>query len=430
MRVLLISHGLPPESVGGVEQHVDGIARALAERGHHVHVLAKSGRDGHEQGSCIDETPEQTGRATPYRVTRIVYRYEDLESLRSLYRVPAMDAAIEAFLDRTESTHGAFDAVHVHHLTGLSTGLLEVLKRRGTRTLMTLHDYWLLCPRGQMWDRQGRMVEAAEPQRCAECLHASFGGWVPEGAEGRSVVTERLEDTRALLDLPDQLITPSARAIPPFKALGLPADRIRVVENAVDTRRLRRVASPDFDPNRRLRIGFLGTLIPSKGLRILVRALLRLPPGQIELRIHGNTVNYHGDTGYLCRVFESLRPGDRVSYHGPYDDAQLPEILSEIDVLAAPALWREVFGLTAREALSAGRPVLVSNRGSLQDALQGGEAGLVLPAGDELAWAQAIDQLDRDRPRLQRMSEAARTVCAPRAFEDLAAELEGLYRGR
>ena len=42
MRILLISHGLPPDSIGGVEQHVDGLARALAAGHHAVEIFARA----------------------------------------------------------------------------------------------------------------------------------------------------------------------------------------------------------------------------------------------------------------------------------------------------------------------------------------------------------------------------------------------------
>ena len=94
-RILLLTHGLPPDDVGGVEQHVDGLARELVALGHDVHVWAKTGRAGPEQGTRIDETAPDA----PYRTTRVVYRYEGLEGFLSLYRVPLLEASLADFLD-------------------------------------------------------------------------------------------------------------------------------------------------------------------------------------------------------------------------------------------------------------------------------------------------------------------------------------------
>ncbi len=414
LNILLTSHGLPPESVGGVEQHVDGLARALFSQGHAVEVYAKTGGDG-EQGL------QRAEPGHPYPVTRVVYRYEGLDSLASLYRQPVLDTAFDAFLaDRS------FDVVHLHHFTGMSTGLLDVLAARGIPSVVTLHDYWLMCPRGQMWHRRGERCERVEVDRCADCLAPTFGGWLPADRRGEIVGAVHRE-ARELLEKADSLVTPSARAIPPFEALGVPRDRIPVVENGVDTEGLQSVPPLDPAASGPLRIGYLGTLIPSKGLDVLVDALQRLPAGMATLDIWGNAVPYHGDDGFLTRTFARLRPGAPVTYHGPYLPADLPRILARIDALAAPALWSEAFGLTPREAAAAGRPVVVSRVGALQDAVQNGVEGFVVEPGDPAALATALAELAGDRQRLCAMGTAARS--RSRGFAAMARDLVTIYTG-
>ncbi len=128
---------------------------------------------------------------------------------------------------------------------------------------------------------------------------------------------------------------------------------------------------------------------------------------------------------YPLRCFQRLQPGAGVSYHGPYALGELPHLLAGIDVLAAPALWHESFGLTVREALAAGRPVLVSRVGGLQDAVQDGKEGLVLPPGDVPAWTAALARLAADRGLVQRMAGAARARA--RGFAAMAADLLAVY---
>lgn len=415
LNILLIAHGFPPESVGGVEQHVDGLARALVAAGHRVEIYARTGQAG-EQGTLIDDHWEDA----PCPVTRVIYRYEGLESLASLYRRPELDAALEHFLATRE-----FDVAHIHHLTGLSTGLLDVLTTAGIPTVMTLHDYWLMCPRGQMWRDDGTACENVEPTTCSACLTPTFGDWIPPS--GGAEVLERLhEEARELLALPRHLIVPSARVIPPFAALGVPAERFHVVENGVDTEALLAVPPPETQPGQPLRVGYLGTLIPSKGLDILVEAIQSLDEGVASLAIWGNTVSYHGDETFPSRVFSRLRPRDRVEHHGPYTTADLPEILSSVDVVVAPALWHEAFGLTIREALAAGRPVVVSRIGGLQDAIDDGVEGLLVPPKDPGALREALSRLAADEGLRRRMSTAARQRC--RSFSQMAADLLPLYR--
>lgn len=413
MRILLVSHGLPPESVGGVEQHVAGLARELAARGQRVHVYTRTGRSG-APGQLVRERTD----AGP--VTRVIYRYEDVRCLEDLHGTPVLDEAFARFLESE-----TFDVAHVHHLTGISSAVLRRLSEAGVPTALTLHDYWTICPRGQMWHREERMCPAVDPAACSACLEETFAGWLAGGTTPEAVAAHH-RHALEILNAADALVVPSARAIPPFAALGVAAERFEVVENAVDTGALGRLAPPAGRAGAPLRVGYLGTLIPSKGLHVAVEALDLLPRNSALLQIWGNTVPYHGDRSYLMRVFSGLRPDAAVSYHGPYSQARLPSILAGLDVVVVPALWAEAFGLTAREALAAARPVVVSRIGGLQDAVENGVEGFCVPPGDPAALAEALGRLATDRDLLARMAAAARRRV--RGFPAMAEDLLGIYR--
>ncbi len=417
MRILLVSHGYPPGSVGGVEQHVFGLANALALAGHRVHVLARAHRPGRPQGEFA-----ATAVGNP-SVTEICYRWEGVGSLAAIYSCEPMAAAVARFVAERAAAGESFDLAHVHHLTGLSVDSVAALRACGLPVVLTLHDYWLFCPRGQMFHHREEACERATVERCAPCLEATFPSWLDAG-DRSGIVAAVHARARDVLALADQLVVPSRRAMEPFVDLGVPAERFAVVANGVDVEALRRVPAPAAGPGP-LRVGFLGTLLPSKGLHVLLAAMRGLPPGAATLDVHGNAAPYHGDSGYLTRCFSTLRPGDGVRYHGPYGLDELPRILAGIDVLAAPALWHEAFGLTVREALAAGRPVLVSRVGGLADALPDRGAGFVLPPGDVPAWTAALADLAADRSLVRRLAAAGRHLA--RDFAAMAGELADLY---
>ncbi len=417
MRILLISHGLPPDSVGGVEQHVDGLAKALVQAGHDVEIFARANLPGTQQGE-----PTTLSDANP-RITRVAYRWEQVANLTTIYTSPPMAAAMRTFLARRLADGVRFDVAHVHHLTGMSTDSLAELADAQVPTVLTLHDYWLFCPRGQMFHRREERCETASIARCGECLTATFPWWLNAHNRDAEVATVHARALRALA-MPQCLVVPSARAIPPFVALGVPEQRFLVVENGVDTERLMQLDPPSVGPGP-LRLGYLGTVMPSKGLHVLLDAIAQLPPGRVTLRIHGNVVPYHGDESYATRCFARLRPDSGVHYFGPYGLDALPAILQDIDVLAAPALWHEAFGLTVREALAAARPVLVSRVGGLQDAVIDGQQGVVLPPGDVAAWAAAILRLCDDPREVHRLARTARSRA--RGFAAMASDLVAIY---
>jgi glycosyltransferase involved in cell wall biosynthesis len=418
MRILLVSHGLPPEHVGGVEQHVDGLARALVAAGHDVEIFAREGGAGPAEGNV-----RVTATGNP-RIARATYRWERVVDLDAMYTSPGMAAALRGHLRERGAAGATFDVAHVHHLTGMSTDSLDVLAEAGVPTVLTLHDYWLFCPRGQMFHVREEACATASLARCSECLAATFPSWIDATNGPERVARLHARALRALA-LPQVLVVPSARAIPPFTALGVPAARFVVVENGVDTDRLLALPPPGVGPGP-LRVGYLGTVMPSKGLHVLLDAVARLPAGKVSLRIHGNVVPYHGDFGYATRCFARLQPGGDVHYLGPYGLGALPAILEPLDVVAAPALWHEAFGLTVREALAAGRPVLVSGVGGLQDAVVDGKQGRVLPPGDVAAWAAVLAEWADDPRLVRRLGRSARTRA--RGFAAMAADLVGVYR--
>lgn len=102
-------------------------------------------------------------------------------------------------------------------------------------------------------------------------------------------------------------------------------------------------------------------------------------------------------------VVERAGRGDlrgRVHRLGRVPRAELAALMAGAAAVAVPSRY-EGFGLPALEAMAAGRPVVVSDAGSLPEVV--GHAGLVVPAGDVAAWAVALDELVTDRALAARL---------------------------
>ena len=380
----LICQGWEPD-VGGVESHAADLARALAQRGHRCHVLCLDYGEGLEPYSTRDA--ERAGVA----VRRMAYRYHDQSSLDDVIHNDRANDAVLAWLAETPC-----DLVHVHHATGFGLGALAAIDDVGQPLVMTLHDYWALCPRGQMLRHDGARCEVPEAEACGRCLAATWPHLQPDvaGAGGR---TARALD---LLRRPQRLFTPSERARAVYARAGLDPARIQVVENGVETEALadevRRLRSEVPRPEGELRLGLLGSVLPSKGALELARAFLRAEAPGLTLEIHGNEPDYHGDGSYVRDLRALADDHPRLRLHGAYGRGDLPRILAGLDGVAAPSRWEEVFGLTVREARAAGLPVLVSDAGGLPAVAADGQAGLVVPAEDEGAWTRALERFASD----------------------------------
>ena len=138
MRILFITASYLPESIGGVELHVAGLVRVMMAAGHECSVLCRSGRP--ELGHLELTRDSHQG----VEVVRFGNTFEDATSLRRLYAHEGIAELVLGVVDEL-----APDVCHVHHLTCLSTSILDGLAARGVPSVMTLHDFWMGCPRGQ-----------------------------------------------------------------------------------------------------------------------------------------------------------------------------------------------------------------------------------------------------------------------------------------
>jgi len=422
----LVGQGWFPD-IGGVESHTRDLARELGARGHRLHALALDTREGLEPFALETKTLEGVA------VTRMAYRYHDHRALADLVHAPRAEARARQWADAA-----GLDLVHVHHASGWGLGLVPALRAPRRPVVMTLHDYWPLCPRGQMLRTDGAVCAEATPARCAPCLRATWPHLLPTGTgerrgpRGEALAgDEEAADARTrfaleCLSAAERLFTPSAATRAVFARAGLEERRIEVVANGVDvgelareTARLRALQPPRDE----LRLGVLGTVLPSKGALELARAFVAARVAGLTLEIHGALPSYHGDTRYVeeLRALAAREPSVRI--HGPFPYERLAAILASLDGVAAPSRWNEVFGLTVREARAAGLPVLVSDAGALAEVTAGGAAGLVVPAEEPAAWSEALRRFAD--PAQRRAWAAHGTV--PRSAHEMALQLERAY---
>jgi glycosyltransferase involved in cell wall biosynthesis len=138
-------------------------------------------------------------------------------------------------------------------------------------------------------------------------------------------------------------------------------------------------------------VGYLGRLLPQKGVLDLVAALAQVPAG-VRLRLIGA-----GDLQpRIVALAAELGVGERLEIV-PWT-ADVPGELRRLDALALPSRttrsWKEQFGRVLPEAMSCGVPVIGSSSGEIPNVI--GDAGLIVPEGDVAALAGAIRRLAGD----------------------------------
>ena len=197
------------------------------------------------------------------------------------------------------------------------------------------------------------------------------------------------------------------------RALGVPADRPRVVHCPVDpVEPAERPAWADGRPT----VGFVGRLEPRKAPLDLLHALPALAERVNDVRlVLVGCDDLDGSASYAGEVrAEAARQGDRVLALGGVRDAAA--LMPWFDVLAVPSRV-EPFGTVAAEALAAGTPVVATRSGGMEEYVDGQVGALVAP-GDTAALADALAGV---LPRATELADACRAAAAPFASDRVTA---------
>ena len=219
----------------------------------------------------------------------------------------------------------------------------------------------------------------------------------------------------------DRVLSPSRFLIDRFVAHGYRPEQFLHSPNgipvpAVSERQSARERGAD-DP---LRLGFLGSVTPQKGLHVLARAQSRWPRGRVRLSIHGNV---RFDPTYWQSVLDMLVTSEtRVA--GPFAPAELFRVMGELDAIVVPSTWYENAPLVIAEAQAHGLPVLASRLGGMAEMVRDGVDGLLFEPGDADDLARSVGRLI-DEPGLYDRLRAGIEV--PRSIDQEADDLLELY---
>jgi len=192
-----------------------------------------------------------------------------------------------------------------------------------------------------------------------------------------------------------------------------------VIPNGVDVDAPPRGPKP---PAGELRIAFVGRPEERKGLPILLTAFAALVE-HVPARL---TVIGAGEAD-VRRYLPDPSVEPHIEALGRVDGDELWRRLHEADLLCAPSLAGESFGMVLTEAFAAGTPVLASNIAGYADVVSDGFDGLLVPPADPQQLAESLQELSGDRDRLARMGEAARASAERYAWPRVAERVESVY---
>lgn len=320
------------------------------------------------------------------------------------YRHAALDQEFALLLDELKP-----DIAHVGHLNHLSTGLVDVLAEKGIPIVFTLHDFWLMCPRGQFMQRNFgltddlyQLCEGQEDGKCASTCYAMyFSGREDAAAADLSYWTgwvgRRMAETRALAGKVDRFIAPSRYLMGQFvNDFGLSPERVEYLDYGFPLHYLSAPAGKSAETwgggSGRLTFGYIGTHIPAKGIHHLIRAFGQLKGGA-RLRIWGRPRAQETD-GLKALAAEVLQDGQSVEWMGEYVNQNIADhVFRHCDGIVVPSIWGENSPLVIHEAQACKVPVITADFGGMKEYVAHGTNGLLFRHRDvtdlahQMQWA-------------------------------------------
>jgi len=385
MRFCMVTTFYPPRHLGGDAIYVQSLARALVREGHEVDVVCCDDAYVLAGGEPLTAAAPTQDDADGVRVHRIASPV--LGRLASLWMHQAggpgpLRAAMAAVLDR------GYDVLHFHNVS-LAGGPAVLGLGRADLRLLTLHDYWFVCPTHVLWKNGERACDRPACLGCTLRSHRPPQPWRWGGVRERGL--------RHL----DTVLAPSAWSASEHRRRGFP--------RAIDVLPLFSrfpVAARRSTPSPRPRFLYAGRLIASKGVRLLVELFARLPQYDLVLV---------GDGELAAPLASAYVACPNLRFAGTLGADGLASHYAAATATIVPSLAPESFGLVAVESFAFGTPVITLDPGACGDLVRESGAGIACRDADEMEVA--IHRLARDAALRDELGSRALATCVDRFGE-------------
>jgi len=372
LKILMTTTFYPPHHIGGDAMHVYYLANELAKLGHEIHIIynieayrLKRGSPKENSDFPNNENVHVYPMKSPLGIVTPI--------LSHTFGVPyPVQTKILTFIKRINP-----DVVHHHNISGFGP---FIFRADAPKVLYTAHDYWLICPMNNML-----LPDGCECNKDANCFLCSLLRKRPPQ------LWRYWTDINNSLTKVDTIIAPSKFMKSKLKKFGIECP-ISVIYNFV----------PDID-NKDLRdlivdgpyFLFVGILEQHKGILQLVETFLK-----VKDKINAKLV-IAGSGSLESKIWQMIqhhKVEDKIVLLGKISTRRLFNLYSNALATIIPSVWPENNPLVALESISAGAPVITSNKGGLPEITSNIDKDLIF---DTFGQLQKI-LLNFDRGRYSR----------------------------
>lgn len=399
MRILYVVHQFFPNYYSGTERFVLNMAKQMQRMGHHVEVLAYS----HEN----DLISIRNG---------ILYKRYEFQSVPVIsvkhQKIPPylmFDIFNDELYDFLKDiiVKEKYEIVHVAHPMCIGSAI-KVAVCAGLPIVLTLTDFWLICPRGIAVTANGeRCYDSKDGLKCiSDCNFL------------KEKIISRRASAEEIFQNTDCIIT-ATRFLKKIFDINRPNLNTKLIVFGEDYANVRPNLNK-YSEESEITFGFLSTVQPHKGTHILLEAFEKANMNNSRLKIYGH---YFGEIDYFNNL-KARYANDKVQFFGKYVYEDMPKIFNDIDILVVPSIWWENSPLVLLSALAHGVPAIVSNLGGLSEIVTDGINGFLFEAGSAESLSEVIKKICSNPTILNNLKES---ICHPPRIEEQAFEYEKIY---
>jgi glycosyltransferase involved in cell wall biosynthesis len=380
-----------PHVVGGAERSVQALAEAQVQRGLSPIVATLSpsrhARQEFVNGVEVHYLPLQNCYwpfTTKPRPRALKPLWHALDSFN-----PLMATSVRRLIASRRPA-----LMHTHNVTGFSASVWQAARDARLPVVHTLRDYSLLCPAATMF----YAGEICRAQHLSCRLY--------------SLPRMRLSNNISAVTSVSRFTLDRHLAAGAFAGVGTR----EIVPNFVAPAPIQRAAR--VEPGGPFTFGYMGQIVPVKGVDRLIQAFPLRCAGECELLIAGE-----GDEGYV-RSLRDMAKEKQVRFLGRKTPEEFYPLL---DMLVVPSLWHEPFARVVIEAYSYGVPVIASNRGGQPEAVEHNVTGFLFDPGKPKALHALLIELLRDGAPAE-LARNARARAERFSSANICSRYEAVYR--
>lgn len=392
-RILIVNVYFPPHTIGGATRVVRDNVDFYLDHASDEFDLAVLASD--DKSEATYQTRVDAYRGIP------VFRIGTPAEANMDWR-PFNDAiapAVETLMKQFDP-----DLVHFHCIQRLTATAVEVVADLGVPYIVTCHDGWWISDFQFLLDEDGR-VHHPSPDPLVDRHDRSFGAM-------ESVARRRR--LGRLLDGAERVLCVSDSFTRIYREAGVRT--AQSVPNGMPS--LKNVIARRPSPSGRVRLGHIGGRATHKGATLIETTLRTNAFAHLELTLvdHSRTA---GDT------YTEIWGATPVTIIGFMPQDQIADLYAGLDVLLAPSIWPESFGLVTREAIACGLWVVASDRGAIGEDVVEGVNGFVVDVGSRDGLTRVFSDMNEHPDRYLAVPPAG--VSGKRSVSDQCRDLMAIY---